>query len=179
MGRCRRARSRSQRRRSAANPWRCLPYPWKRTSKAQKHFIPKTGGQLSTFRAIAVSCCHTIALAQRVTYSQRPVGKRRVVIHNRGAEPTMARIGTPEVAAYLDEYLEVAGFPDYPDALNGLQLSNRGTVGRVAAAVDASERAIRQAVQRGCDLLLAHHGLFWDGNQPVTGRRYRKLSVAM
>jgi dinuclear metal center YbgI/SA1388 family protein len=41
--------------------------------------------------------------------------------------------------------------------------------------VDASERAIARAAERGCELLLVHHGLFWDGNQPVTGRRYRKL----
>ncbi|HWV58027.1 MAG TPA: Nif3-like dinuclear metal center hexameric protein, partial [Longimicrobiales bacterium] len=30
-------------------------------------------------------------------------------------------------------------------------------------------------VEGGFDLLLVHHGLFWDGNRPVTGRRYRRL----
>ena len=88
----------------------------------------------------------------------------------------MAEARTEEVVAWLDGYLRIDQVPDYPMALNGLQMENRGRVRRIAAAVDASERAIRTAQERGCDLLLVHHGLFWDGNQPVTGRRYRKLA---
>ncbi|HEX6309257.1 MAG TPA: Nif3-like dinuclear metal center hexameric protein [Longimicrobiales bacterium] len=80
-----------------------------------------------------------------------------------------------EIVAYLDEYLAVGAIPDAAEALNGLQVESSGRVGRVAAAVDGSERTIREAVARGCDLLLVHHGLFWDGNRPVTGRRYRRL----
>lgn len=85
----------------------------------------------------------------------------------------MAELET--VVAHLNGYLNVAGVPDYESALNGLQVENSGRVTRVAAAVDASERTVAEAVRRGCDLLLVHHGLFWDGNVPVTGRRYRKL----
>ena len=91
----------------------------------------------------------------------------------------MAEARTEEVVAWLDGYLRIDQVPDYPMALNGLQMENRGRVRRIAAAVDASERAIRTAQERGCDLLLVHHGLFWDGNQPVTGRRYRKLARAL
>jgi dinuclear metal center YbgI/SA1388 family protein len=80
-----------------------------------------------------------------------------------------------EVVQHLDEYLRVREVPDAPVALNGLQVANAGTVTRVAAAVDASAAAIAAAIAAGCDLLLVHHGLFWDGNVPVTGRRYRKL----
>ena len=80
------------------------------------------------------------------------------------------------VVSYLDDYLNVASVPDYAGAVNGLQVANAGVVTRVGAAVDASERTVQAAVERGCDLLLVHHGLLWDGNQPVTGRRYRKLA---
>jgi dinuclear metal center YbgI/SA1388 family protein len=80
-----------------------------------------------------------------------------------------------EVVRHLDEYLRVGEVPDSPNALNGLQVGNSGKISRVAAAVDASEAAILAAIERGCDLLLVHHGLFWDGNRPVTGRRYRRL----
>jgi dinuclear metal center YbgI/SA1388 family protein len=80
-----------------------------------------------------------------------------------------------EVVEHLDDYLDVAGVPDYEAAWNGLQVGNRGTVTRVAAAVDASERTIAAAIERGCDLLVVHHGLFWDNGGPVTGRRFRKL----
>lgn len=84
-----------------------------------------------------------------------------------------------ELTEYLDRYLNVAGVPDYGNALNGLQVENSGTVTRIAAAVDASEGTIREAVRLGCDLLLVHHGLFWDGNVPVAGRRYRRLKALL
>ncbi|GMV06088.1 MAG: GTP cyclohydrolase 1 type 2 [Gemmatimonadota bacterium] len=76
---------------------------------------------------------------------------------------------------YLDAYLDLEAHPDYPQALNGLQVDGPGDVDRVVAAVDASEASIRAAAETGADLLLVHHGLFWDGLRPVTGRRYRKL----
>jgi dinuclear metal center YbgI/SA1388 family protein len=80
---------------------------------------------------------------------------------------------------YLDELLHVSEISDYPHALNGLQVANSGTVSRIAAAVDASEQSIRSVVDLGCDLLLVHHGLFWDGLGPVTGRRYRRLKLLL
>ncbi|MEJ2503955.1 MAG: Nif3-like dinuclear metal center hexameric protein, partial [Gemmatimonadota bacterium] len=45
----------------------------------------------------------------------------------------------------------------------------------VAAAVDATGASIRRAAEWGADLLLVHHGLFWNGIRPVSGRRYRRL----
>ena len=84
-----------------------------------------------------------------------------------------------ELVGYLDGYLGIAGVPDAPTAMNGLQVANSGTVSRVAAAVDASERTLSEAVKWGADLLLVHHGLFWSGSQPVTGRRYRKLKLLL
>ncbi len=82
-----------------------------------------------------------------------------------------------ELVEYLDGYLRIAEVPDYPNALNGLQVEGPGEVRRIGVAVDASEASIRAALGRGCDLLLVHHGLFWDGNVPVTGRRYRRLRL--
>jgi dinuclear metal center YbgI/SA1388 family protein len=86
-----------------------------------------------------------------------------------------AGVGLQDVVEYLDGYLRVGEVPDYENALNGLQVENSGRVRRVAAAVDASAHSIEEAVRLGCDLLLVHHGLFWDGNRAVTGRRYRRL----
>ncbi len=84
-----------------------------------------------------------------------------------------------ELTGFLDGYLRIEAVPDAPTALNGLQVANGGTVTRVGAAVDASERTIVAAVQRACDFLLVHHGLFWSGAQPITGRRYRKLKLLL
>lgn len=76
---------------------------------------------------------------------------------------------------YLDSYLGIPDHPDYANALNGLQVQGRDEVRRVVAAVDTSEASVAAAVDAEADLLLVHHGLFWDGLQPLTGRRYRKV----
>lgn len=82
-----------------------------------------------------------------------------------------------ELAEYLDTLLECAVLPDFPGAWNGLQVECRATVERIAFAVDASEAAIRAAIDGGANLLVTHHGLFWDTERRVTGRRYRKLQA--
>lgn len=84
-----------------------------------------------------------------------------------------------EIVSFLDRELRTAEVPDYPGALNGLQLANSGTVPRVVAAVDASLPVIEAAAASGPGLLIVHHGMFWQGAQPVTGAFYRKLKVAM
>lgn len=84
-----------------------------------------------------------------------------------------------EIVAFLDRELRVSSIPDYPGAVNGLQLTNDGEVGRIVAAVDASLPVIEAAVGGGPGLLIVHHGMFWQGVQPVTGPFYRKLKMAM
>lgn len=84
-----------------------------------------------------------------------------------------------ELVSHLDGYLRLAEISDYPNALNGLQVGNGGTVTRVAAAVDACEPVLRAAVDAGADLLIVHHGLFWGGLSAVTGAFRRKLKLAL
>jgi dinuclear metal center YbgI/SA1388 family protein len=79
------------------------------------------------------------------------------------------------VVDYLDVVLGTRDTPDYPGAVNGLQLENGGAVSRVAAAVDFSSRTVDECVRRGCDLLVVHHGMFWGGVQPLRGRSYARL----
>lgn len=76
---------------------------------------------------------------------------------------------------YLDAYLRIQDHPDYGPALNGLQVEGPEDVHRVVAAVDASEASVQAAVEAHADLLLVHHGLFWDGLKPLTGRRMRRI----
>ena len=84
-----------------------------------------------------------------------------------------------EITGYLDEFLRIREIADYPEAHNGLQLENGGSVRRVGAAVDACGYTINAAAERGVDLLLVHHGLFWAGAHPMTGGRYRMWKRAM
>jgi len=81
-----------------------------------------------------------------------------------------------DLLQYIDGLLDVRGHPDYPGAANGLQVEGPGEIRHIAAAVDASEETIAAAVEAGADLLLVHHGLFWQGLRPLTGRRFRKVA---
>lgn len=80
-----------------------------------------------------------------------------------------------DVAQFLDALLESPGFPDYPGALNGLQLDSRSPVRRVAAAVDFSGRTIDAALEAEANFLILHHGMFWGGAQCITGQVYERL----
>lgn len=80
-----------------------------------------------------------------------------------------------QLASYLDRFLEVGEIPDSPRALNGLQVANSGRLSRILGAVDACQAAIDAAVARGADFLMVHHGLFWSGLEPVTGRFGRRV----
>jgi len=80
---------------------------------------------------------------------------------------------------YLDQYLKTKTVADWPNAFNGLQIESAGRVRKIGAAVDACEFTIREAVKRGVDFLIVHHGLFWGGTQTLTGAQYRKTKLAL
>jgi len=83
------------------------------------------------------------------------------------------------LVTHLDTLLRTREINDYPGAMNGLQIAGEGPVRRIVAAVDACEAVIVQAARVKGTLLLVHHGLFWNGVQPVTGAHRRKLKAAL
>jgi dinuclear metal center YbgI/SA1388 family protein len=82
-----------------------------------------------------------------------------------------------DLVQYLDDYLRIREVGDDPQALNGLQVENAGEVQNVAVAVDGCQAVIDLAAERGADLLVVHHGLFWGGLEPVVGRHYRRVAA--
>lgn len=82
-----------------------------------------------------------------------------------------------ELTAWLDSYLKIADFKDVSN--NGLQVEGNSTVTRVAASVDTSLRSIEDAVASGADLMLVHHGLFWNRPLMVSGPHRRRLQAAL
>ncbi len=84
-------------------------------------------------------------------------------------------IRLPDLVGYLDEYLSVREIPDFPNAFNGLQVEGKEEVRRVMTAVDASAASVQEAVAWRANLLVVHHGLFWDGLQPIVGRFRRRI----
>lgn len=84
-----------------------------------------------------------------------------------------------DIVTFLDRELRTSEIPDYGGAHNGLQLENHGEVTQIAVAVDASLAVVEDAVAAGADLLIVHHGLFWQGVQMMTGGYYRKIKAAI
>jgi dinuclear metal center YbgI/SA1388 family protein len=80
-----------------------------------------------------------------------------------------------QIVSYADDHLRIGEIGDWPNALNGLQVENSGTVTKIGAAVDASSRTIDAAIDGGVNFLIVHHGLFWPGLQPITGGRRRMI----
>jgi len=67
---------------------------------------------------------------------------------------------TADVIAYLDELLEIERYADLGP--NGLQVPGGPTVTKVVTGVTAQLALFERARDEGAELVLAHHGLFWD-----------------
>jgi dinuclear metal center YbgI/SA1388 family protein len=83
-----------------------------------------------------------------------------------------------ELVRYLDDVLEAPRFKDY--CPNGLQVEGAPEVRCIVAGVSASRALIEQAIARGADTLLVHHGWFWRGEDPrILGMRRRRLAALL
>jgi dinuclear metal center YbgI/SA1388 family protein len=82
-----------------------------------------------------------------------------------------------DLIAHLDDLLEPGRFADLGP--NGLQVPTIQPIARVASGVSASRSLIESAIGQGAQLVLVHHGLFWDfhptGLTPVLAGRLRPL----
>jgi dinuclear metal center YbgI/SA1388 family protein len=65
-----------------------------------------------------------------------------------------------EIVAFLDGLLEPSRFADYGP--NGLQVPGAVEVELVATGVSAHRELFERAAAAGAQLVLCHHGLFWD-----------------
>lgn len=72
-----------------------------------------------------------------------------------------------EIIRFLDDYLQIASFRDY--CPNGLQVIGRPAVERVALGVSANLECFRLAAEGKADMLITHHGLFWENTSQVVG----------
>jgi dinuclear metal center YbgI/SA1388 family protein len=93
--------------------------------------------------------------------------------------PPMSKVSLNAIARHCDLLLRTKHIKDYDGAVNGLQVENRGTVRRLAAAVDASLATVQLAIKAKANLLLVHHGLFWGKSHPWTGKRYELLRLLL
>ncbi|MBN2070401.1 MAG: Nif3-like dinuclear metal center hexameric protein [Candidatus Krumholzibacteriota bacterium] len=83
-----------------------------------------------------------------------------------------------KITGLLDETLDIASFRA-DSSLNGLQVEGSPEVRRVALAVDACEEAIRKSKNLGAQLLIVHHGLFWNRNETITGIMAKRIKLLL
>lgn len=83
-----------------------------------------------------------------------------------------------EIVAFLDEYLGVEKFAD--NGTNGLQLPGREDVKKIALGVSASRELFKQAAGRQAQLIVVHHGLFWESQERrIDGVLKERLKVLL
>ena len=81
------------------------------------------------------------------------------------------------IVKHCDRILRTRETGDYDGAANGLQVENSGAVTRITASVDASLATVKLAIAAKANLLIVHHGLFWNSRQPWTGKNYELLRL--
>lgn len=79
---------------------------------------------------------------------------------------------------HLDDLLSSQKIADY--CPNGLQVEGRPVISRAATAVSASVATIEEAVKLQADVLIVHHGLFWNKDSYVIEKAKReKLALLL
>ncbi len=84
-------------------------------------------------------------------------------------------ISLRKVQKHLDELFLVKGIIDY--CPNGLQIEGKQSIQKMATAVSASMETIEIAISEQVDLLIVHHGLFWQREESIIqGSKKNKIS---
>ncbi len=89
----------------------------------------------------------------------------------------MKNIALNSVVEFLDSYCKKNEYADFGGSFNGLQFANSGKVTRIATAVDSGLGEIEQVAALGADLLIVHHGMYWDAPIPIVGANYKKIKT--
>lgn len=84
-----------------------------------------------------------------------------------------------EVISYLDSRLRLESIKDFNLALNGLQIQNNGFISKIGAAVDVGLVPLEMARRSKIDLLICHHGLYWEPIIPIIDHNYEKIKIAI
>ena len=80
-----------------------------------------------------------------------------------------------DLASYMDTILNTTKIADASQ--NGLQVDSDGDITTAAFAVDASFASIEKAIAGGAQILIVHHGIFWDKPLCATGIMYLRLKT--
>lgn len=84
-----------------------------------------------------------------------------------------------EIIQYCNELLQIEAFSDYSP--NGLQVEGDGReVTKIVIGVSISIDLIEKAIDNNADLIITHHGLFWNKDERIIrGPLKRKLKLLL
>src|SRR5438552_19111439 len=82
-----------------------------------------------------------------------------------------------ELANYVEELLESKSTPDYPGALNGLQLENQSEIKAVAAAVDFLAGCHKGGNSEQCHPAAGYHWNVLGYSEPVPRSLIRQIKT--
>jgi dinuclear metal center YbgI/SA1388 family protein len=76
-----------------------------------------------------------------------------------------------DILEYAGELLDLDNYHDYGPM--GLQVVGADEVTKIAAGVSSSRELFERAAQAGAQLLVVHHGLFWENDPRVVDRQLK------
>jgi dinuclear metal center YbgI/SA1388 family protein len=82
-----------------------------------------------------------------------------------------------EIVALAGELLDLPSYPDYGPM--GLQVAGTAEVQKIVCGVSASRDLFERAAERGAQMVLVHHGLFWERESRVVGPVLRERLRAL
>ncbi|MDZ7338074.1 MAG: Nif3-like dinuclear metal center hexameric protein [candidate division KSB1 bacterium] len=87
-------------------------------------------------------------------------------------------VARDRIVTYLNDLLQPQLFEDYGP--QGLQVEGKAHVRKIVTGVSASLELFEQAHIRGADMVIVHHGLFWDRESRVaTGALKKRLTALL
>jgi dinuclear metal center YbgI/SA1388 family protein len=86
--------------------------------------------------------------------------------------------GREEIVEFCDQLLDADSFDDYGP--NGLQVPGAAEVSKLATGVSAHRELLERAADAGAQLVLVHHGLFWDFHpRALSEQMAERLRIAL
>jgi len=82
-----------------------------------------------------------------------------------------------EIAEFLNKELRIYEIED--SSCNGLQVDNETEIVKIGFAVDSCLESFEKAANRGCQMLVVHHGMIWEGLKSIKGDNYKQIKFLM
>jgi dinuclear metal center YbgI/SA1388 family protein len=89
-------------------------------------------------------------------------------------------LNAAKLDAFFRNILDIEGFKDIDNSLNGIQVDNDGAeIHKIAFAVDANLETFERARAGGAGMVFVHHGLFWGSPLRLSGNLRRRIKFLL